>query len=340
MSLSHTNESGNGANGGGHAHTLQAPRLLPGGYPAWKPLMHVYLQRQGADGVHTEVSTVEEWSEWIAMLAISKVQAQADTMACLRAELAASSGATAAASSSSPPVVPQVTKVSDELKAARKHLAGLVERSVRAHAALYYAIPEELRVQADDSVSQGWAYGLWNWLANKFQSTEEDNVDALITEWTQLRQDEDESFAAYRARVNKLATLLELAKDKPSAPQYANTMLSKLQPLYKQAVLALRAGDKLKDKAKIDWEYVTKFINSHEREEHRLDDAAAGGAAMALRHSTSYAKAASHLHVQSRPSQVQASRSFQAKPAVSAPVSGTQCIFCKQIGRASCRERV
>lgn len=66
---------------------------------------------------------------------------------------------------------------------------------------------------------------------------------------------------------------------------YAYKMLDKLTPRYKAAVLALKAGDKLKDPANADWEAVTAFINSHERSETRLDQAESGepGHAMATR---------------------------------------------------------
>ena len=119
-------------------------------------------------------------------------------------------------------------------------------------------------------LSQGWAFGLWDWLEKKFQNTEEDSVNDLITQWMQLHMEEEESFDAYRARVNRIHTLLELAQEKPSARQYSYTLTDKLAPHFKQAILALKASGKLKEADMVDWEAVTAFINAHERSEHRL----------------------------------------------------------------------
>ena len=44
-------------------------------------------------------------------------------------------------------------------------------------------------------------------------------------------------------------------------------LLDRLQPRYKQAVLALKAGGQLKDAEKIAWETVAALINQHERSE-------------------------------------------------------------------------
>jgi hypothetical protein len=95
-------------------------------------------------------------------------------------------------------------------------------------------------------------------------------VNDLIEKWMELRMESDESFDSYRARVNKICVLLEQAKEKPSARIFAYKMLDMLQPRYRPAVLALKAGDKLKDPLNVNWEDVTAFLNSHERSEHRL----------------------------------------------------------------------
>ena len=123
---------------------------------------------------------------------------------------------------------------------------------------------------ADGTYPTGWAYGLWHWLETKFQSTEEDSVGELLGQWSSLRQDEGQSFDAYRAEVNKLAALLEHAKEKPSARMYAHTLLDRLQPRYKPAVLALKASGQLKDAAAVVWDTIAAFLNAHEREEARI----------------------------------------------------------------------
>ena len=126
----------------------------------------------------------------------------------------------------------------------------------KVYGILYASIPDELRAQTAD-IAQGWAYGLWHWLEVKFQSTEEDSVGELLAEWTTLRQSDGESFDSYRARVSKLRDLLKAAKEEPSARMYGYMMLDRLQPRYRQAVLALKAGGQLKDVSAISWDTVT-----------------------------------------------------------------------------------
>jgi hypothetical protein len=94
-------------------------------------------------------------------------------------------------------------------------------------------------------------------------------VGALLEDWVSLRQEEDESFDAYRARINQLFTLLDHTKEKPSQRMYSLMLLDRLQPRYKQAVLALKAGGQLKEADKIEWDTVAAFVNTHEREELR-----------------------------------------------------------------------
>jgi hypothetical protein len=76
---------------------------------------------------------------------------------------------------------------------------------------------------------------------------------------------------------------LEQAKEKPSARMFAYTLLDKLLPQYKPAVLALKAGGSLKDADKINWEAVTALLNAHERNEQRLGSEGPQGKAMAAK---------------------------------------------------------
>ena len=85
-----------------------------------------------------------------------------------------------------------------------------------------------------------------------------------------LRQEDDESFDAYRARVNHVLALLDHAKEKPSARQHAFMLLDRLQPRYRPAVLALKLGDLLKKPDEIEWDKVAAFVNQHERNEQRI----------------------------------------------------------------------
>lgn len=264
---------------------MQAPRLSSGGlgYAAWRPSMDVFLQRAGAEGVHKKEATAEQWTTLSTKVSAWADEALADALALVCSDTV--HVAVSESSGSTPQSIPP------ELVAARKVVSSMVERSTKVFGIIFSALPEELRSQAAH-LPQGWAYGLWHWLETKFQSTEEDSVGAMLSEWTQLRQAEEESFDAYRARVDKLATLLERAKEKQSARMYAYTLLEKLLPRYKPAVLALKAGGQMKEADKVAWDTVTAFINSHERSEQRIGAAHEDAKAMAAYgNSGSYSKA-------------------------------------------------
>ena len=259
---------GSNANG---AH--QAPRLASGGigYSAWRPNMDVFLQRNGAEGIHQKPLDEAKWRD---MSQRSEEWAAEALEAAMALVLGSSSSIGATASSASAPTALGATSsttlpISAEMKAGRLLVSATVERSRRVFGILWSSLPEELRAQAGH-IAPGWAYGLWHWLETKFQSTEEDSVGEMLGRWSSLRQDEGQSFDAYRAEVNKLAALLEHAKEKPSARMYAHTLLDRLLPRYKAAVLALKASGQLKDAVAIVWDTIAAFINAHEREEARI----------------------------------------------------------------------
>jgi hypothetical protein len=82
--------------------------------------------------------------------------------------------------------------------------------------------------------------------------------------------DEEESFDSYKARVDRIATLLDKAKDKPSNGQYMYRLIYELRPEFKPVILALATGDKLKDHDNIKWEAIVGFMNAYERDHRRL----------------------------------------------------------------------
>ena len=242
----------------------KGPRLRSGGYAAWKVEMDVFLERHGAAGVHHSALTEADW-----LTRAARVQQWGDEAlaAALALELSEDGTLSGATGSSSTVQVPQA--LSAERKAARELITEQVKRSRRVYGVLYSALPEDLRAQAAH-IKQGFAYGLWHWLEQKFQGTEQDRVGELFSQWTSLRQEEDESFDAYRARVDELDRELTRAKEQQSRRMYSFMLLDRLQPRYKQAVLALKAGDQLKDADKVDWSVVASFLNSHERSEQRI----------------------------------------------------------------------
>ena len=253
-----------------------APRLHSGGvgYGAWRDSMDVFLQRAGAEGIHRKVMTEEAWRTMARRVEGWAEEALSAALALLDADGGNGASATGSGSSATVTGVTAQSALSTEQKEARKLVSATVERSRRVYGTLYSALPDELRAQVAH-LSSGWAYGLWHWLETKFQSTEEDSVGELLAQWTTLRQEEDELFDAYRARVNRLRALLEQAKEKPSARMYAYMLLDRLQPRYKPAVLALKVGGQLKNAEAISWDTVTALLNAHERNEQRLDSAGA-----------------------------------------------------------------
>ena len=77
-------------------------------------------------------------------------------------------------------------------------------------------------------VPQGYAHGIWSFLEKKFRNTEQDSVLALWERFTTLRQESDESFDVYKARVDSLRDLLSHAKEKITPSLYAATLVWKL----------------------------------------------------------------------------------------------------------------
>ena len=255
-----------GVAGGPSTH---GPRLTGTsvGYAAWKPNMNVYLQRNGAEGIHTKVMTADRWSSMNTQAESWATDELDAAMTLLSTSIGSSSS-----SSSSTTTANESTKVSETVKAARKVVTQTVERSRKVYGIIYASLPVELRAQVAH-IEQGFAHGLWVWLETKFQSTEEDHVSDLLESWSTLHQDVGESFDAYRARVNELRALLIAADEPPSARMYTQTLTGRLLPIYKQAVLALKVGNKFKDAKTIDWNEVTALINAHERD---TDDGSSG----------------------------------------------------------------
>ena len=292
-----------GAGMGAAAPPHSMPRLqLPGGYAAWRPLMETFLRRVGVTEKDYKapnaqwqamVQEVARWSaeeeEAAAALVLAHALPHAASHVAPPAEATSSAPLLYSAAVASPGRNTKAGKSTDdaqkekgamvaaaaaadkdaELRAARKLVAARVDRSERAFYYLLIAMPESLHPLVRN-IPQGYAFGLWEFLEKRFQNTEEDNVADLFRRWNDLGQRDAEPFDAYKARVDEASRLLAYAKEKPSVRQYCYTLLDKLQPQYKQAVLALKAGERLKDVDKIDWEGVVSFINTHERSEQRL----------------------------------------------------------------------
>lgn len=254
MSLSASADKWEGS-GSAVTQVQQVPKLVAGGYAAWRPQMENVLMRAGM----AERDYKEENEDWPALVTAVEQWTRTDEQASIDYALGRASA------SSSSKAGPSAAE-----KEARRGAIEAVARTKRAYALLYQALADDLR-RLVATVPQGYAFGLWSWLEKRFQSTEQDNVGDLWDEFTKMEQQPDETFDEYKARVDQVNGLLAHAKDKPSPGLYTHRLLWKLQPQYKAAVLALKASGKLKEPAKIDWEEIVAFINNHERSEQRLN---------------------------------------------------------------------
>jgi hypothetical protein len=198
--------------------------------------------------------------------------------------VAAGSKGGASASSSS-------AVLTDEQKAAKKEVSELIARSRKAYGFLYAALPTDLRQLIAD-VPQGYAYGVWSFLEKKFRNTEQDTVMVLWERYVSLRQETDETFDVYKARVDSVVELLTHAKQSPPAELYATLLLWRLLPHYATAVLTLKTSERLKDVAKIEWASIAQFMAEFERSQLALGEGdGAADRAMAARNAASAAAA-------------------------------------------------
>lgn len=276
MSLNSADGYGGKASGGGSmgGTGVHPPRLLgAAAYATWAPEFLTWLQVNGLHGVlEREIPKLQE-----LIAAVQKWEREEQDASFL----AALSDSVPSASSSS--VKAEDAQAEQTAMAARQAARAMttkaVMRAVRVRGLIVNALPEDLRAQV--STPPGDAFALWRWLENKFQSKEADSVGMLWTQWCALQMEAGEPFDAYRARVNKIRSLLLAAKEEISPSFFAHVLLDRLQQHYKPVVLALQAGGKLKDAAQIDFEAVTTMINAHERKEMQMSGSTEEEKAMA-----------------------------------------------------------
>jgi hypothetical protein len=67
------------------------------------------------------------------------------------------------------------------MRAARQLVTDMVEKSIRVYWIIYSALPVEISRQVD-TIPRGYAYGLWRWLMNKDQLTEQDRGEEPLLE--------------------------------------------------------------------------------------------------------------------------------------------------------------
>jgi len=299
------------SDGHGGASVGAMPSLTSGAaYATWAPLFLNYCASMGLGDVLRK--DVPDWRGKCAM-----AQAWADEADDEMYAAAASGGSASSVKMENA----KTAAATAEMRAARAGVLKKINDSRRVYGALYRTLPEGLRVQIP--TDEGHAFALWRWLENKFQSKEADSVGALWSEWVTMSMRVDEDFDAYRARVNKLHTLLTSAKEVITPALYALTLLDRLQPRYLPAVLALRTSKEengLKDLSKTDWDAVTKVINAHERHEQRLNGSA--GEDGLERTMAAFSR------------QQRGKQTFPPSNEWSAPdwMKGVRCFACKELG--------
>ena len=269
-----------GGDSGAAAHSARVPQLAASGssagahYAAWRPQMETFLMRHGLEARDYK-KELPQWQQLETKAQESAIADEDAAMALLLDNASAVSQPTSDNTSTSSRQL-GAPAPADAKERAKRVVADIVARSKRAYGYLFAALPEDLRLLVAD-VPRGYAYGLWTFLERRFQNTEQDNVADLWAQFTALQQHSGESFDAYKARVDTVRVLLEHAKQPIPAGLYAHLLLGKLQPLYAQAVLALKAGGRVAAADSIDWPAIVTFINNHERQVQRQDEGEAEG---------------------------------------------------------------
>lgn len=244
-------------------------------YAAWRPQMETFLMRAGIE-VSDYTKEIPRWKELDALV---QEQRRANEEAALAHLLGGDAAVKVEAGAAAP-----AAASSKETETAKKIATEMMGRIRKAYGYLFQALHQDLRALVAD-VPQGYAYGIWAFLEKRFQNTERDNVADLWAQFVGCAQDPEELFDAYKARVDRVRGLLNHAKEQVSEGLYSHILVGKLQPRYKQAVLALKASGQLTVKAgqPIDWPSIVTFMMNQEREDQRLVADNAGERSFAAR---------------------------------------------------------
>lgn len=156
-----------------------------------------------------------------------------------------------------------------DLSAARK----LIIASQHAYSLILTMLPSELVDIAtkDDTVVNGYAYSLWQFLHERFRHT---SIDAIIELWQELMRAEkkEEKWSDFKARIDDIVNRIVAAGDTVPAGLYVSKLIYNLPDLYSPVVNALIQGGKLDDRNNINWPHVRAAMESHERQQIRRDN--------------------------------------------------------------------
>ena len=119
---------------GGHGPLLRASN-----YAAWAPSMDVFLQRNGAEGVHKKVMSKHEFDRMEAKVMEWADEALAAALALVETSTTGTDPSITTLGSS------PVLMLSAEMKDARKLLTAQLERSRKVFGHIWSSLPDELR---------------------------------------------------------------------------------------------------------------------------------------------------------------------------------------------------
>lgn len=274
-------------------------------YTLWRPQMAAYLMRAGIQ----ERDYAEEIVKWKDLCAAALKDEREDEQVAEMLVLGISMEEVEAKEQEKP-----------DMKAARKKINDRLNRVRKAYAILFSALPADLR-QLIAEQPQGYAFGIWSFLENKFRNTDQDSIMELWSKLTALTQEPEESFDVYKARIDSVHELLKNAKQDPPAGLYASILIWRLQPRYNTAVLTLKANGAFKDPAKIQWQDIVQFMAQHERTQLHTDRPGAGDGQRAM------------------PAFAAGGKPWaQDSKATPPDISQVDCFYCKKLGhyRSDC----
>ena len=268
---------------------LRVPLLRPDGdtpYAVWRPQILTYMMRIGI-GDRYYAKSIEDWKNVEA--AVDAADAADEEAALLRLRML--SAPRTPATKDEPLDASSAGKNSDKVSDATKStngedhklLARVVAQSRKAFGILYAALDADLRALIG-GVPQGYAFGLWSLLEERYQSQKDDNIADVWARFIALSQESGEAYDSYMARVDKDLELLKAAKQEVPSGLRKTVLLYHLQPMYATARLALQTSKRIEQSDAIDWAYVKSFMLDYEREQSRADVASDGvGRALAAR---------------------------------------------------------
>lgn len=236
--------------GGGMPHAL------------WRPQMQTFLMQHGIE----ERDYAQEIARWGEMVKA------ADDAAAKEDEDAEAFVLDGDSTKVEEEKADATTKAQIKMK---QRVADRIGRVRKAFSYLHSALPADLRTLIAD-VPKGYAYGVWSFLEKKFRNTEHDMVMSLWETVTAMRQESDEQFDTYKARVDSVAELLANAKQTLPSGLYMSLLLWRLQPRYNTAVLTLKASAGLKDPTAVNWTEIAEYMAQFERAQLGLGEIQGG----------------------------------------------------------------